>query len=72
MKLTQAIYLVLAIIGFAAVLAIPLSLYGSGSSALPFWRMTASPGPLSKAHAFLRMNAAPATPRTKASRPSPA
>ena len=53
MKLTQAIYLVLAIIGFAAVLAIPMGLYSSGSGALPFWRVAASPGPLSKAHAFL-------------------
>ena len=31
MKLTQVIYLVLAIVGFAAVLAIPMSLYGPGS-----------------------------------------
>jgi hypothetical protein len=53
MTLTQAIYLVLAVIGFAAVLAIPLSLYSSGSSTLPVWRIAASPGPLSKAHAFL-------------------
>ncbi|MGE0279060.1 MAG: class III cytochrome C family protein [Rhizobiaceae bacterium] len=35
------------------MLAIPLSLYSSGSGAPPFWRAAASPGPLSKAHAFL-------------------
>lgn len=53
MKPTQAVYLVLAAVGVVAALAIPLSIYGAGSSVLPFWRTAASPGPLSGAHAFL-------------------
>ena len=53
MKFAHALYLILAIIGFSTVLAVLLSFYASGPTALPLWRMVASPGPLSKAHAFL-------------------
>ena len=53
MKLSHVLYLILAIVGVAALLAVPLSLYSSGSPGMPMWRMAMNPGPLSKAHAFL-------------------
>lgn len=53
MSARQVIYLVLAVLGFAAVVAVPLSIYGSGSTVLPVWKTAVNPGPLSKAHAFL-------------------
>jgi len=53
MKFAQAAYVALAVLGIAAAVLVPLTIYRSGSSALPIWRTAASPGPLSNAHAFL-------------------
>lgn len=53
MKVASAIYLTLTILGVGAAVLVPLTVYRSGSTALPVWRATASPGPLSAAHAFL-------------------
>ena len=54
MKVTTAIYLMLATLGTGVVLLVPLTMYRSGSPALPAWRTATMPGPLSAAHAFLR------------------
>ena len=53
MKLSAAIYVTLAVLGLAAAVLVPFVIDRSGSPALPFWRVVASPGPLSSAHAFL-------------------
>jgi hypothetical protein len=53
MKIT-ALYAALAVVGVTAVALVPLTMYRSGSPALPAWRAAVSPGPLSSAHAFLR------------------
>ena len=53
MKIT-ALYAALAVVGMTAVALVPLTMYRSGSPALPAWRAAVSPGPLSAAHAFLR------------------
>lgn len=53
MKVTTVIYLVLAVLGAAAAVLLPLQMYRSGSTALPGWRAAVVPGPLSAAHAFL-------------------
>ncbi len=53
MKIT-ALYAALAVVGMTAVALVPLTMYRSGSSALPAWRAAVSPRPLSAAHAFLR------------------
>jgi hypothetical protein len=52
-KVTTVIYLVLAVLGAAAAVLLPLQMYRSGSTALPGWRAAVVPGPLSAAHAFL-------------------
>lgn len=53
MKVTTAIYLMLATLGATAAVLVPLTMYQSGSTALPAWRAATMPGPLSAAHAFL-------------------
>jgi hypothetical protein len=53
MKIASAIYLTLTVLGVAIAVLVPLTIYRSGSAALPVWRAMASPGPLSAAHAFL-------------------
>ncbi len=53
MKITTALYMVLAVLGATAVVLVPLTMYRSGSPALPAWRAMVMPGPLSAAHAFL-------------------
>jgi hypothetical protein len=53
MKVASVIYLTLAILGVAAAVLLPLTVYRSSSISLPIWRRVASPGPLSVAHAFL-------------------
>lgn len=53
MKITTALYAALAVVGTTAVALIPLTMYRSGSPALPAWRAAVVPGPLSAAHAFL-------------------
>lgn len=53
MKLPGVIYMILAIMGLLAIVAIPITIYQSSSDALPMWGTAVSPGPLSKAHAFL-------------------
>lgn len=53
MKITTALYAALAVVGATAVALIPLTMYRSGSQALPAWRAAVLPGPLSAAHAFL-------------------
>ena len=53
MKITTALYAVLAVIGAIAVVLVPITMYRSGSPALPAWRAAVIPGPLSAAHAFL-------------------
>ncbi len=53
MKITTALYAALAMVGTMAAILVPLTLYRSGSPALPAWRAAVMPGPLSAAHAFL-------------------
>ncbi len=53
MKITTALYAALAVVGATAVVLVPLTMYRSGSPALPAWRAAVMPGPLSAAHAFL-------------------
>ena len=53
MKITTALYAALAAVGAIAVVLVPLTMYRSGSPALPAWRAVVMPGPLSAAHAFL-------------------
>ena len=53
MKLTTALYLMLALLGLSAAVLVPIVIYRSGTSGLAIWRDVASPGPLSAAHAFL-------------------
>lgn len=53
MKLPSALYVVLAILGMFAVVGAMLTVYSSGSAALPLWASAVRPGPLSQAHAFL-------------------
>jgi len=53
MKVTTAIYLALAALGTTAAVLVPLTMYRSGSTALPAWRAATMPGPLSAAHVFL-------------------
>lgn len=53
MKPATIFYLVLAAVALLAAVAIPLSIYRSGSTALPQWASAVRPGPLSSAHAFL-------------------
>lgn len=53
MKATTALYAALGALGATAAVLVPLTMYRSGSPALPAWRAAASPGPLSAAHAFL-------------------
>lgn len=53
MKITTALYAALAAVGVTAAVLIPLTMYRSGSPALPFWRAAVIPGPLSAVHAFL-------------------
>ncbi|WP_424139871.1 cytochrome c3 family protein [Roseomonas chloroacetimidivorans] len=53
MKVATAIYLVLAVLGTAAAVLVPLEMYRSGPSALASWRAAVVPGPLSAAHSFL-------------------
>jgi Class III cytochrome C family len=53
MRFASAIYLTLAILGTTAAVLVPLTIYRSGSTALPVWRAAANPGLLSAAHAFL-------------------
>jgi hypothetical protein len=52
-KVASAVYLMLAVLGVAAAVLVLLTIYRSGSVALPVWRNVTSPGPLSAAHAFL-------------------
>lgn len=53
MKVADALYLALGVLGLAAALLVPGVIYRFGTSALPFWGGAVSPGPLSSAHAFL-------------------
>jgi hypothetical protein len=53
MKFASAVYLTLTVLGMGAAVLMPLTIYRSGSTALPAWRVAASPGPLSAAHASL-------------------
>ena len=53
MKRTTIVYLILATLAVAAAIAVPLTIYRSGSTALPQWASSVRPGPLSNAHAFL-------------------
>lgn len=53
MKFTTLTYAALGVIGLAAVIVVPTVLYRSGSTAIPFWTETTSPGPLSSVHEFL-------------------
>jgi len=52
-KFSVALYLALGVLGLAAAVLVPMVIYRSGTQALPIWRIAASPGPLSAAHAFL-------------------
>jgi CxxC motif-containing protein (DUF1111 family) len=52
-KIVPAIYAALIILGVAAAVLVPLTMYRSGSTAFPIWRASVSPGPLSASHAFL-------------------
>lgn len=53
MKHATRLYLVLAILTVIAAIAVPLTVYRSGSTALPPWAAFVRPGQLSSAHAFL-------------------
>ena len=53
MKATTALYSALAVAGATAAALVPLTMYRSGSTALPVWRAAAIPGPLSAAHDIL-------------------
>lgn len=53
MKWSSALHIALVTIGIAAILLVPFSIYRSGTQAFPAWGQAASPGPLSKGHAFL-------------------
>jgi len=53
MKPATILYLLLAAIGLLAVVAVPFTIYHSGSGALPIWASAVEPGRLSHAHAFL-------------------
>ena len=53
MKRPGLVYLVIATLALLAAIMVPLALYRSGTPSLPAWGAAVSPGPLSKAHAFL-------------------
>ncbi|WP_205963537.1 cytochrome c3 family protein [Roseicella aquatilis] len=53
MKATTLLYAVLATMGLAAALAVPVAVHRSGSAAIPLWTAAAMPGPLSRAHEFI-------------------
>jgi hypothetical protein len=53
MNFPSGIYIILALMGLLAVIAIPTTIYQSSSEALPIWNAAVSPGSLSAAHAFL-------------------
>lgn len=53
MKFPRDIYIALAFMGLLAAVAIPATIYKSGSEGLPIWGAAVSPGPLSAAHKFL-------------------
>lgn len=56
MKLPGAAYLMLSIFGLFAVVGTIVTIYSSGSHAVPYWASAVTPGPLSQAHAFLDDN----------------
>lgn len=53
MNFLNGIYIILALMGLLAIIAIPTTIYQSSSEALPIWDAAISPGPLSASHAFL-------------------
>ncbi len=53
MKLPGSIYLLLAALALFLAIVVPLAINRSGSNAIPGWTNAVSPGPLSKAHAFV-------------------
>jgi len=53
LKLPGAFYLVLAALALFTAIAVPLAIGRFGSNAVPGWTAAVSPGPLSKAHAFI-------------------
>ena len=53
MKFSAASLLILVAAAILAAIAVPISIYRSGSDAIPGWSAAVRPGPLSKAHAFL-------------------
>jgi hypothetical protein len=53
MKIAVAIYLTLTILGVAAAVLVPVTIYRASSTAFPIWRSVASPGQLSALHDFL-------------------
>lgn len=53
MKFATLLYTVLFAIGIAAVVAVPVALVRGGSTGLPIWTASVTPGPLSAAHEFL-------------------
>jgi len=53
MRARSASYLILAVLGLAATVGIPVMIERSGIASVPAWISIASPGPLSSAHAFL-------------------
>ena len=53
MKLSAVLYVMLATLGIAVAVWVPVATYHSGSAAVPLLQAAVSPGPLSSAHAFL-------------------
>ena len=53
MRFTTLAYAALGVVGLAAAIAVPVTLYRSGSAAVPLWTAAVSPGPLSAMHEFL-------------------
>lgn len=53
MKARTLCYLVLGILGAAVAVAVPVSVYRSGSGAVPLWAEATVPGPISAAHEFI-------------------
>ncbi len=54
MRLPSASLLILIMAGIVLAIAVPFSLYRSGSDAVPGWSDAVRPGQLSEAHAFLK------------------
>lgn len=53
MRPTSVVYTAMALIGLAVAIVVSVSVYRAGSTEVPLWTASVSPGPLSATHGFL-------------------